>query len=120
MHKYDNVRKIQLKKNGHNKPWDTTSDINIYWKYLDNLTKKLEARDITTSGDEKVSVSIARMWEYDYFKEESLIKREKKSTDDKTWANVKTYFGELYQHRTQFSRATAGNQPKFDRTNNIK
>ena len=62
------------KKNGHNNPWDTTTDINIYWKYLDDLTKKLEARDIATSSNEKVSVSVAQMRESNYFTEESLIK----------------------------------------------
>ena len=46
------------KKNGHNTPWDIPSNINIYWKYLDNLAKKLKARDIATSGDEKVSIAI--------------------------------------------------------------
>ena len=71
-------------KNVHNTPWDTTSDINIYWKYLDNLTKKIEARDIATSGNEKFSVAVAQMWESDYFTEESLIKWEKKATGDKT------------------------------------
>ena len=61
-------------KNGHNTPWNTTSDINIYWKYLDDLAKKLKARDIATSGNKKFSVSVAQIWESDYFIEESLIK----------------------------------------------
>ena len=51
VHNDDNVRQNQLEKNGHNTPWDTTSDINIYWKYLDDLTKNIEAKDIATSGD---------------------------------------------------------------------
>ena len=74
MHKYDEVRQSQFKKNGHNTPWYATSDINRYWKYLDDIAKKLEARDITTSGNEKVSVTIAQMCESNYFTEESLIK----------------------------------------------
>ena len=40
------------KKNRHNTPWDTNSNINIYWNYLDDLTKKVKARDIATSGDQ--------------------------------------------------------------------
>ena len=55
-------------------PWDTTSDINIYWKYLDDLVKRFKARDIATSGNEKVIISVAQMWESNYFTEESLIK----------------------------------------------
>ena len=47
--------------NRHNTLWDTTSDINIYWKYLDDLANKLKARDITTRGDEKVSVAVYQM-----------------------------------------------------------
>ena len=74
MHTDDDVRQIQLKKNGHNMPWDTTSDINIYWKYLDDLVKRFKARDIATSGNEKVIISVAQMWESNYFTEESLIK----------------------------------------------
>ena len=74
-------------------PWDTTSDINIYYKYLDDLAKKLKARDITTSGYETFSVAATQICEFDYFTEESLIKWENKATGDKTWSNVKTYFG---------------------------
>ena len=70
----DNVRKIQLKKNGHNTPWYITPEMKIYGKYLDNLTKKIEAREIATSGGEKFSVVVAQMWESNYFTEESLIK----------------------------------------------
>ena len=59
---------------GYNTLWDTTRDIKIYWKYLDDLTKKLDIRDITTIDCGKVSVSFAQMWQYEYFTEESLIK----------------------------------------------
>ena len=55
----------KAKKNGHNTRCNTTSDINIYWKYLDNLTKNIEARDIVTSDNEKFSVSIPQMLESD-------------------------------------------------------
>ena len=92
----------------------------IYGKYLDNLTKKLKTRDITTSGDEKISIAVAQIWDSNYFTEASMIKWEKKATSDKTWANVKTYFVELYQYRTQFSHSTAGKRAKFDHANNIK
>ena len=120
MHKDDKVRQSQFKKNEHNTPWYATSDINGYWKYLDDLAKNLEARDITTSGNEKFSVTIAQMWESNYFTEESLKKWLNKATGNKTWANVKIYFGELYQDCTQFSRSTTGKRAKFDRANNIK
>ena len=60
------------------------------------------------------------MWESDYFTEESLIKWENKATSEKTCANIKTYFVELYQDYTQFLCSTAGKQAKFDRANNIK
>ena len=72
MHQYDDVRKIQLKKNRYNTLWDTTTGIKIYWKYLDDLTKKLKSRYIATSCDENVSVAVAQMWESYYFTEESL------------------------------------------------
>ena len=68
------LEKANFKINRHNTPWDITSDINIYWKYLDNLSKKLEARYIATSRNERVSVAVAQMWESNYFTEESLIK----------------------------------------------
>ena len=60
------------------------------------------------------------MWESNYFTEESLIKRGNKATGDKVWANVKTYFGEMYQDSTQLSRSTAGKRDKFDHANSIK
>ena len=88
MHQDDDIRQSQFKKNRHNTPPDTTSDINIYLMYLDDLTKKLESRDIATSGNEKASVFIAQMWESDYFTEESLIKWGRKATGNITWTNV--------------------------------
>ena len=60
--KMTTLEKANFKVNGHNTPWDTTSDINIYWKYLDELTTKIEARNIATSGNEKVNVAVAQMW----------------------------------------------------------
>ena len=59
------------------------------------------------------------MWESNYITEEIIIRWEKKATGDSTWANVKIYFGELYQDRTQFSRSMAGKRAKFNRANNI-
>ena len=120
MHQYENVRQIQLKKTGHSTPWDITSYINICWDYLYDLTKKLEARDITTSGDENVRVDVDQMWESDYFTEEIMIKWEKNATGKKTWANVKIDFGKLYQDLTQFLRSTAGKRSKFYRANSKK
>ena len=78
-----------ISKNGHNTPWDATSDINIYWKYLDELTKKLEDRDIATSGNEKVSISVTQIWESGYFIEESLLKWGKKVAGNKAWPTSK-------------------------------
>ena len=72
--KMTTLEKSNLKKNWHNTQWNTTSDININWKYLDNLTKNLEARDILTIGDKKFSVAVAQIWESNYFTKESLIK----------------------------------------------
>ena len=55
--------KANFNKYGYNTPWDTTTDINIYWNYLEELTKKLDARDIATSDDKKVGVDVSQMWE---------------------------------------------------------
>ena len=112
--------KANFKKDGYNNPWYTTTDINIYCKYLDDLTKNIDARDISTSKNEKVSVAVAQIWESKYFTEESMIKLEKKAAGKKISANVKIYFGELYQDCMQFSRSTASKWAKFDRAKNIK
>ena len=53
--------KANFKKDRDNTPWDTTTNINIYWNYLDNLTKKLDNRNIATSDNEKVSFDISQM-----------------------------------------------------------
>ena len=66
--------KSNFKKNRYNILWGATRDINIYWKCMDKLTKKLDARDIVTSDDKKISVAVAQMWESDYFIEEIIIK----------------------------------------------
>ena len=60
------------------------------------------------------------MWESNYITEEIIIRWEKKATGNSTWANVKIYFGELYQDRTQFSHSTVGKRAKFEHTKNIK
>ena len=57
-------------------------------------------RNIATSDVEKVMTSVARMWESVFFTNNFLIKWEKKEAADQTWANVKTYFMELYQSHT--------------------
>ena len=54
--------KANFKKNWYNTLWDMTTDINIYWKYLDDLAMKIDARDIATSDDERVSTAIDQMW----------------------------------------------------------
>ena len=84
--KMTTLDKANFKKNT---PWNTASHKNIYWEYLDDLTKNLKARDIATSGNEEFSVFVAQMWDSDYFTEESLIKWGKKAMGEKTWANVK-------------------------------
>ena len=64
--KMTTLEKDTFKKDGYSTPWYTTTDVNIYWKYLDNLTKKLDTRDIATSDNEKFRVSVAQMWESNY------------------------------------------------------
>ena len=64
--KFNNITTLEKENfnwNGYNTPWDNTTDINIYWKYLDSLTKNIGARYIATSGDEKVIVAVAQIWE---------------------------------------------------------
>ena len=60
------------------------------------------------------------MWEYDLLHIWEYDQMGKECHRWKIWAKVKTYFGELYQDLTHFSRSTAGKQAKLDRTNNIE
>ena len=60
--KMTTLDKANFKKNWYNTLWDMTTDINIYWKYLDDLAMKIDARDIATSDDERVSTAIDQMW----------------------------------------------------------
>ena len=41
--------KDNFNKYGYSTLWDTTTYIDIYWKYLDDLAKKIDARDIATN-----------------------------------------------------------------------
>ena len=44
----------------------------------------------------------------------------KEGRRQQSMANVKIYFGKLYQDRTQFSRSTSGKRANFEHANNIK
>ena len=49
-----------------------------------------------------------------------MIKWEKKETADQTWANVKTYFTELYQSHTQYRKLLAKTIGFHERASNVK
>ena len=72
--KMTTLDKANFNKDGYNTPWDNTTDINICWKYIGDLTKQLNTRDIATSDDEMFRIAVAQMWESNYFIEEILIK----------------------------------------------
>ena len=90
------LEKDRFKRQGYEAEWDTTKNIALYWKALDNHTIRLKSRSIATSNSEKVTAAVACMWESGFFTEEALIKWEKKTEAEQTWDEVQTYFGELY------------------------
>ena len=62
-----------FKREGYSRQWDVTKSITHFFKLLNNLTIRLESRNIATSAKEKVSAAVARMWEGGFFTEEKLI-----------------------------------------------
>ena len=114
--------KANFKKDGYNTPWDTTTYINIYWKYLDDLTKKRYDRDIVTSDNKIVRVAVAQIWECNYKTGENLIKWEKNAAGEKTWDNVKIYFGEITKiaHSFQFPRQASDPNSSIETTSKKK
>ena len=105
--KMTTLEKDRFKRQGYEAEWDTTKNIALYWKALDNHTIRLKSQSIATSNSEKVTAAVARMWESGFFTEEALIKWEKKTEAEQTWDEVQTYFGELYHDHKQYSKATA-------------
>ena len=88
--KMTTMEKDTFKRSKYLTKWDTTECITNYWKHLDELTTKLEERNIATSDEEKVMAAVSRMWELESFTDKNLIKWGKKEAADQTWANVKT------------------------------
>ena len=84
------------------------------------MTTELEERNIATSDEEKVMAAVARMWESEFFTDKFLIKWEKKEAANQTWANVKTYFTELYQSYTQYSKLLAKRTRFHKSASNVK
>ena len=64
--------------------------------------------------------AVARIWESELFTDKKLIKGEKKKSADQTWTNVKTYFTELYQSHTQYSKSLAKRSRFHESTSNFK
>ena len=111
--------KDRFKRDGYAKPWDVTKNITSYFKNLDDLTIKLNSRNIATSEEEKIMAAVARMWDSGFFTEEKLIEWEGKDAALKTWANVQSFFGKLYHDHKQFSKATAKKAQFADHVNNV-
>ena len=118
--KMTTLEKDNFKREGYSRQWDVTKSITHFFKSLDNLTIRLESRNIATSAEEKVSAAVARMWESSFFTEEKLIEWEQKAEVDKTWPNVQTYFGKLYHDHKQYSKATAKKARFTDGMNHVK
>ena len=67
------LEKDKFKHKGHEQAWDTIKSITIYWKHLDDHDTKLANRGISTSKQEKVVMTTARMWECDFFTNEKML-----------------------------------------------
>ena len=120
--KMTTLEKDRYKTSGYSAQWDTTRNIALYWKSLDEHTVRLKARNIATSEAEKVTAAVARMWESGFFTEEALIKWEKMESDAQTWEAAQKYFSDLYHDHKQYSQATS-KKARFqtrDQLNNIK
>ena len=63
---------------------------------------------------------VARMWELEFFTDKNLIKWEKKEVANQTWANVKTYFTELYKSHTQYRKFLDKSTRFHESTSNVK
>ena len=64
--------------------------------------------------------AVARMWELEFFTDKNLIKCEQKEAANQTWENVKTYFTELYQIHTQYSKSPAKRTRFHESASNVK
>ena len=118
--KMTTLEKYNFKAEGYKAPWDTSKPIATYFKYLDEFYIKLTTRGIDTTLVEKATAAVAQMWNSGFFTEEKLIEWEKKAAADQTYANVETFFGELYHDHTQYSRATAKRARFNESANSIR
>ena len=120
--KMTTLEKDKYKTSGYSAQWDTSRNITLYWKSLDEHTVRLKARNIATSEAEKVTAAVACMWESGFFTEEALIKWEKMESNAQTWEAAQEYFSDLYHDHNQYLKATA-KKARFetcDQLNNIE
>ena len=118
--KMTTMEKYTFKQDKYLKKWDTTECITNYWENLDKITTKLEEQIIATSDAETFMAAVPRMWESKFFMDKFFIKWEKKPAAHQTWVNVKSYFAELYQSHTQYSKLLAKRTRFHKSANNIK
>jgi hypothetical protein len=115
--KMTTAEKEVYKREGYAQPWDTTKNVTVYFKYVEDFRERLNTRGIVTSDGEQIMAGVARMFESEYFTEEKMIDWESKDDAEKTWNNVKIYFTALYQSHEQFSKATARNSTFREKAN---
>ena len=89
------LKKFKLKNRLLAKEYDPSSDITVYFKYLNDTINKLKARSIKVTDQEKLNATIAQMWGCDYFNQEKMTVWEKTDEEDMMWEIITEYFGEL-------------------------
>ena len=96
--------------------WDQTQDITTYFRYIEDVSTKLDRWDIDCSEGDMVTAAVDQMIDSGLFERNFLCAWEKKAEADKTWANCKDYFGEEYLSIKSFE-TNAGN---YESVNEMK
>ena len=82
--------------------WNRTEHIAVLWKEMEKARAQAERWDLVIDDQDMVEHAYVQMEESGIFDKKHLMGWERKETHEKTWGELKTYFGDEYEALLKF------------------
>ena len=100
-------------------PWNQDDAIDTFYHILDKQQEELSTDDIEWTNSQKISHTMNEMYRSNIFDARDMREWERKPANNKTWLNLRSYFGELYVDSKRYDKAT-GSRHGFESAANIE
>ena len=88
--------------------WNVNDDIETYYSNVDKLEEELrDDYDIAWQESMKIPIVTDAMYKSSFFTETEMMEWEEKDDADKTWANFKPYFKDIWTMRSRYQKGGA-------------